>query len=304
MTKIILTTSLSLCLILLIFNIPLVSATPSKDHKPVVAVTNYPLLYFTERIGNDHVETVFPIPPKVDPAFWNPDPNGVLPFQSADVILLNGATYSKWLNKVTLPRRKLVNTSHAFKAKYITIQEITTHRHGPKGEHAHSGLAFTTWIDFQQAIQQAEVIYNALVKISSGSQQIFQTNFSNLKKDLLAMDQRLQKIVENNRSKPLLASHPIYDYFARRYDLNIQSVLWEPEEVPGTQQWAELERLLTDHPAKWMIWEGQPAAQTVHRLKSYGIDSLVFNPVGNVPAEGDFLSIMHQNLENLKKAFP
>ena len=295
---------LSLCLIFLVGNISLVQAASPTNGKPVVAVTNYPLLYFTERIGNGHVETIFPIPPHVDPAFWNPQPKGVLTFQSADVIFLNGATYSKWLDKVTLPRRKLVNTSQAFKAKYIPIQEITTHRHGPKGEHAHSGLAFTTWIDFQQAIQQAEAIYETLVNISPGSQQVFQTNFSKLKENLLALDQRLQKIVASNRTQPLLASHPIYDYFARRYGLNIRSVLWEPEEVPDNQQWAELERLLADHPAKWMIWEDEPTSQTVNRLQSLGIDSVVFNPAGNIPDKGDFLTVMHQNIENLKKVFP
>ncbi|MCZ6800439.1 MAG: metal ABC transporter substrate-binding protein [Nitrospirae bacterium] len=295
---------LSLCLIFLAGNISLVLADSPPKGKLVVAVANYPLLYFTERIGNGHVEIIFPIPPNIDPAFWNPQPKGVLAFQSADVIFLNGATYSKWLDKVTLPRRKLVNTSQAFKAKYLPIQELTTHRHGPQGEHAHSGLAFTTWIDFQQAIQQAKAVYDALVKISPESLQLFQTNFSKLKEDLLALDQRLQEIVESNRTQPLLASHPIYDYFARHYGLNIQSVLWEPEEVPDIQQWAELERLLADHPAKWMIWEDEPTSQTVSRLKSLGIGSVVFDPAANVPDKGDFLTVMHQNIENLKKVFP
>lgn len=299
----ILSRALSLCLIFLVGNTSLVQADSPLNEKPVVAVANYPLLYFTERIGNGHIETNFPIPPNVDPAFWNPQPKGVLAFQSADVIFLNGATYSKWLNKVTLPRRKLVNTSHAFKGKYIPIQEMTTHRHGPQGKHAHSGLAFTTWLDFQQAVQQAEAVYEALVKTFPESQQVFQANFSKLKEDLLSLDQKLQEIVKRNRTQPLLASHPIYDYFARRYGLNIRSVLWEPEEVPDTQQWAELERLLSDHPAKWMIWEGEPTSQTVSRLKSLGIDSVVFSPAGNVPDKGDFLTVMNQNIENIKKAF-
>ena len=113
----------------------------------------------------------------------------------------------------------------------------------------------------------------------------------------------LEQIVANNLAQPLVASHPIYDYLARRYDLHIRSVLWEPEEVPHTQQWAELERLLADHPAKWMIWEGEPTSQTINRLKSLGIGSMVFNPAANVPDKGDFLTAMHQNIENFKKGF-
>ena len=304
MRKAILRFSLPLCLFLVVVNFSLGLADTVKKHKPVVAVTNYPLLYFTERIGNDHVETIFPIPPNVDPAFWNPQPDGVLAYQSADVILLNGATYSKWLDKVTLPRRKLVDSSYAFKAKYIPIQERTTHRHGPQGKHAHAGLAFTTWIDFQQAIQQAEAVLKALVNLSPQYEKSFEKNFSDLKNDLLALDRRLEQIVANNRAQPLVVSHPIYDYFARRYGLNIRSVLWEPKEVPDTQQWAELERLLADHPANWMIWENEPTSKTANRLKSFGVNSVVFNPSGNIPDKGDFLTVMHQNIEILKKVFP
>jgi zinc transport system substrate-binding protein len=295
---------LSFSLFFLVLPFPIGAKGGSTPHAPTVAVTNYPLKYFAERIGGDHIEVIFPIPVDVDPAFWNPAPTGVLAFQAAAVILLNGATYSKWLDKVTLPRRKMVNTSQAFKDRYIKIRDVTTHRHGPQGKHAHAGLAFTTWIDFQQAIQQAEAIFKALVNLHPQYAQPFETNFSDLKNDLLALDRRLEHIVANNRAQPLVASHPIYDYFARRYGLNIRSVLWEPDDLPDAQQWLELETLLKQHPAKWMMWEGEPNAQSVARLQAMGVDSVVFDPTGNVPGKGDFLTVMRRNIESLKKAFP
>jgi zinc transport system substrate-binding protein len=294
---------LRLCLSLLMFTLPLSVAGALNSGKPTVAVTNYPLKYFAERIGGDHTEVIFPIPADVDPAFWNPDPTGVLAFQSADVILLNGASYSKWLDKVTLPRRKLVNTSQLFKDRYIQIQDVTTHRHGPQGKHAHAGLAFTTWIDFQQAIQQAEAVLKALVNLHPQYEKPFDTNFSDLKNDLLALDRRLEQIVANNRAQPLVASHPIYDYLARRYDLHIRSVLWEPNDVPSAQQWVELETILKDYPSTWMMWEGDPHPESVARLQLMGIKSAVFDPVENIPEHGDFLSNMRQNIENLKPVF-
>lgn len=294
---------LGFCLIILVLGLPLIAESSPQNTKPIVAVTNYPLQYFTERIVGDHIDVIFPIPSDVDPAFWNPEPTGVLAFQSADVILLNGASYSKWLDKVTLPRRKLVNTSQLFKNRYIQVQHVTTHRHGPQGKHAHAGLAFTTWIDFQQATQQAEAVLNAVVNLNPQYEKPFEANFLDLKNDLLALDRRLEQIVANNRGQPLVASHPIYDYFARRYDLNIQSVLWEPDDVPDARQWLELETLLKNHPAKWMIREGEPHSQSVEQLKSLGIDSVIFDPTGNMPESGDFLSIMDQNVESLKQAF-
>jgi zinc transport system substrate-binding protein len=286
-----------------IVSLPSIAQSASKRDKPTVAATNYPLKYFAERIVGDNVRVIFPIPPDIDPAFWIPEPEGVLGFQASDLILLNGAHYSKWLDKVSLPRRKVVNTSHTFRDKFITIQEFTTHRHGPQGEHAHAGVAFTTWLDFQQAIQQAEVILNAVIKLVPQFEKQFQTNFLSLKKDLEVLDRQLESIASTQSAKPFAASHPVYHYLARRYGLNIRSVLWEPSEIPTTTQLEELEKVLKNHPAKWMIWEGEPHPRSVALLQTLGVNSVVFDPAGNEPVKGDFLSVMQQNVENLKLAF-
>ena len=64
-----------------------------------------------------------------------------------------------------------------------------------------------------------------------------------------------------------------------------------------------LEKLHADHPAEWMIWERDPMAGVVERLEKIGLKSLIFDPCGNAPEEGDFLSIMTRNVENLRAAF-
>jgi zinc transport system substrate-binding protein len=46
----------------------------------------------------------------------------------------------------------------SMKEKYIPLKDVTTHSHGPEGEHVHTGLAFTTWLNFQMAIAQADAI--------------------------------------------------------------------------------------------------------------------------------------------------
>ena len=49
-----------------------------------------------------------------------------------------------------------------------------------------------------------------------------------------------------------------------------------------------------------MIWEGEPLQQSVARLSRMGIKSVVFDPCANRPPTGDFLSVMRQNLGNLR----
>ena len=123
-----------------------------------VYVVNYPLKYFAERIGGDDVKVTLPVPADVDPVYWTPGIADIGAYQQADLILLNGAGYAKWVSKVSLPRSKTVDTSRGFKDQYITVKETMTHSHGAEGEHAHEGLAFTTWLDLSLAAKQAEAI--------------------------------------------------------------------------------------------------------------------------------------------------
>ena len=271
--------------------------------KLTVYVVNYPLQFFAERIGGEHVNVVFPAPADVDPAYWMPDTPTIAAYQQADLILLNGAGYARWVNKATLPRFRMVITSAGFKEQYLETAEIPTHSHGSEGEHAHESLAFTTWIDFSFAAKQAKAIAEALSRKRNDLRHIFQKNYATLEKDLIALDITIKEVVSNNHARPLVVSHPVYDYFARRYGLNIRSVHWEPDDILTNEQMMELKSILKEHPAKWMIWEGEPVQASVDKLKTLGIDSLVFDPCGNVPKQGDFLTIMRQNVENLKPAF-
>lgn len=270
---------------------------------PTVYVVNYPLKYFTQRIAGNHVQVVFPAPPDEDPAFWKPDVETISAFQAADLIVINGATYAKWLEKTSLPKAKVVNTSAGFQDQYIEIKDSVTHSHGPAGEHAHTGTAFTTWLNFRFAAQQAKAIEAALSRLLPAQQATFAKQYASLEKDLMALDTSLEMLVDSQRTQPLVASHPVYQYFATRYGLNLQSVLWEPEVMPEDDQWNTLQALLAKHPAKWMIWEGEPMAGSVEKLQTLGVQSLVFDPCGNTPEQGDFLNVMQQNVVNLRQAF-
>jgi zinc transport system substrate-binding protein len=280
------------------------SAAGVPRDKPLVVVANYPLQYFAERLGGDAVEVKFPAPADEDPAFWQPDDNAIGLYQQASVILMNGANYSKWAEKVTLPASKVVDTSKAFAKDFIEIKAAATHSHGPGGEHSHAGTAFTTWIDFQQAIQQAQAVAEALKKDAPAAAAAIDANFAALKKDLEELDARTIALGRRIGGAPLMASHPVYHYWARRYQLNLQSVLWEPEVVPDDKALEELKNRLTNHAAKWMIWEGEPAGESVAKLQALGLSSVVFDPCGNVPESGDFLSVMRANVAALEKAFP
>lgn len=280
---------------------PNVSDNDEQGKTLQVAVVNYPLAYFAQRIGGDEVAIRFPAPADRDPAFWKPSPEEISQYQTADLILLNGAGYAGWVQGASLPDNKVVHTSKAYDDRLITtVSEV--HSHGPEGEHSHEGTASTTWLDTEQALLQAQAVRDALSKARPSGKDSFEANYTNLEKDLRETDERLKKALEPTLGEPILYSHPVYQYFDRSYKLGGQSMHWEPNEMPGEELWQELDQIQGHNPAKVMIWEAEPLEEIAKRLREKGIEPVVFEPLGNKPAQGDYLSVRKAGVERLEKA--
>jgi zinc transport system substrate-binding protein len=268
-----------------------------------VYVVNYPLYYFASRIGGDEIAVFFPVPKDVDPAEWLPEDSVIKAYQGADLIVLNGADYAKWTRFAVLPEAKIVDSAVHIRDRFIQEQALVIHSHGPDGAHTHGGIAFTLWLDPALAIEQARSISAALSAALPQRATLFQQRFMQLREDLLQLDAALSAAIGDNAGRPVLVSHPVYQYLEARYGLNALSFHWEPDEMPEPEDWQHLVQVLQAHPAKWMIWEDEPLPEVVLRLQAYGVASVVFNPTAQAPEEGDFLSAMLENAQNLKRIY-
>ncbi len=271
--------------------------------KPVIYVSNYPLQYFTERIGLPVIEVRYAPPPEVDPAYWKPSEEDVRAMQAADLIVLNGASYESWLKTVSLPPSKVIDTSATFEGRLIEIAGVTVHSHGPEGKHTHAGTAFTTWLDIGLAIEQARVIHAALAVRWPQHKELFDKQFAELEQWLRALDAAIVSAIGERHGRPVVFSHPVYQYLQRRYGINGRTVHWEPDAMPPEQEWAKFRALLRRHPAKWMIWEAQPIDPIAARLKRMGVRIAVYDPCARPPREGDFQSVMETNIAALRRVF-
>ncbi len=264
-----------------------------------VWAVSYPLAYFAERIGGEHVAVTFPAPAGVDPADWSPAPDVIARYQEADLILLNGAGYAGWVARASLPRAALVDTSEALRGRLLPRSEAVVHTHGPGGEHSHGEMAYTTWLDPNLAIAQARAVADAFARARPAHEAVFRAQMAALESDLHALDERLEAATSARRVVPVLFSHPVYGYLERRYGLNGRSLRWEPGVPPDEAEWRALSALLEEHPARLLVWEAEASPETLLRLASLEISSIVFAPTGNRPPSGDFLSAMHANADRL-----
>ena len=155
--------------------------------------------------------------------------------------------------------------------------------------------AFTAWLDPALAVLQAAAIRDALSAARPAAAADFDARFASLATDLDGLDEAFEQLFQALGDAPVVFSHPVYQYLEARYGINGISVHWEPDQAPDGHAWEHIEGHLETQPARWMVWEGEPLESTVDGLTERGISSVVFNPCGNRPDEGDYLTVMAAN---------
>jgi zinc transport system substrate-binding protein len=273
-----------------------------KSHRYQIYVTSYPLFYVAKRLVEDQADVLFPAPPNEDPAFWRPAREVVRRYQQADLILLNGAAFEKWVDTTSLPLNIQVDTSAPFKAEWIMFPEVITHSHGPHGAHSHGNIDFDTWLDPLLLIRQAEAAEAAFGRLSVRPEAELRQRGQQLRHDFETLDRQFRDLSQVLAHQPLLASHPVYGYLARRYHWDLHSVHWEPDEPVAATQWTAFDALRAQHPANLMLWEEEPLPEVRAELQRRGVRPVAFRTCGNRPAAGNYLQAMQQNLEALRAA--
>ena len=279
------------------------------DDRPVVYTTFYPTQYLTQRIGGDLIEVVNPVPGDADPIFWEPTREDLRAYQRADLIVLNGAGFEKWVESATLPEDRVVDTAGGFEDEFIVYEDAVTHSHGSVGEHSHEGLDGHTWLDPIHAKAQAEAIKGALAGRFPEHADAFEEGFRDLAADLDGLDARLRDYQAGYDGKPLFMSHPAYNYIGRRYGWNFQNLDLDPEEMPSDETFADIRRRMEHHPAAYILWEAEPAPEIAERFKKeLGLTSITFSPVEllsreEIDAGTDYLDVMRRNLDGIAVVF-
>lgn len=281
---------------------PAAGNTEHGEPAATIVTSNYPLYFATTRLleGIESApDVVFPTIDG-DPTYWTPAPEQVQLLQSAELIVLNGANAEPWLDLVSLDESRFFDTTAGLADRLIPLEDAVRHQHGPEGEHSHQGYAFTTWLDPGLLAGQARALADRLVQVVPAEEARLRQNLASLEADLSDLDNRLAAAFEPLRGRPVLFSHPVYQYLERRYGIDGRSLHWEPDKEPSTGDWIELQELRGEHPATLMIWEDEPLPATRDALEESGISVITFQPAANRPDGGDYLGVMEANRQRME----
>ena len=201
---------------------------PTPRSKPVIYTTFYPTEYFATQLVGDSMDVVCPLPDDADPIFWTPTRQQIAAFQEADLIIVNGAEFEKWVQAASLPESRVVDTAAGFEDAWVTYV-TATHSHGAGGEHTHEGIDGHTWVDPINAIAQATAIKDALIEHFPEHETRVRAMIGPLTFALRDLDSRLTALTPSLEGVQLMASHPAYNYLASRYGWDITNLDLDPE---------------------------------------------------------------------------
>lgn len=259
-----------------------------------VYAVNYPLQFFTETIAGTAVTAVFPAPVGENPAEWLPDIDTVIAYQQADLVVLNGSGYAKWLRRYSLPLATRVDTTAAISDRLLPLQG-KKHTHGPGGEHVHEVMAGGTWLDPQLAMAQAEAIHARLVKEVPSATTDFDAGLHELRKVLDDLDSRFAAAFSALKSRKLCFSTGDYAYLNAHYELEGSYVPLAEANV------AQAVRLLREANCEQLFTQSGTDTALTGSLAEAGIDWQVFDTGAAKPAAGNYVDVMEANLDRLRK---
>ena len=274
---------------------------PKRVGPPLVMTSFYPTMYFAERIAGDLAKVECPVPATADPIHWMPDRATIASYQNADLIVLNGAVFEKWVDKVSLPTNHVVKTADAFRDEWVRFEEAVTHNHGPTGEHNHEGIDGHTWLDPNLAKIQAMQIHARLLALLPEQKSSLDSNLSGLLADLDMLNRSFVQLSAKLKDRHVLASHPAYNYLQKRYAWNVTNLDLDPRSMPTDQVLDEIGKLLSKKPATILLWENAPTPEIAARFRDrLGLTSVVFSPCESFDdAATDYLGVMNGNIKRL-----
>jgi zinc transport system substrate-binding protein len=221
-----------------------------------VVTTFYPLTYFTENIGGEHVSVETLVPYNNEIHSWQPSPSDILSADEADVLIYNGAEADSWFEDDILPAIKKSDKLIIETTADIELQNLDEgSEHEEEGEeangdhdHDHGEFDPHTWISPYISKQQAEAIYKALIKEDPEHEADYTANWNELKSQFEQMDKDYQHYLDNKTKETIIITHAAFGYIADRYDFEQEGVIGlSADEQPSTSTIAALVDLMDDH---------------------------------------------------------
>ncbi|MBF0464511.1 MAG: zinc ABC transporter substrate-binding protein [Nitrospirae bacterium] len=282
--------TISMVLMLLLF--------PRIVHAEIkITASFYPLAFIAQSVAGSNAEVINMTPTGVEPHEFEPKLSTLKGVYSSRLFIYNGAGVDLWAEKLSVDLKK----------KGIETVNMTSHMTLLKVEGKSADPHF--WLDPVLVKKEVEVIRDALIKIDPAGRATYEKNAADISSKLNTLNSKFVTGLKTCKHKDIIVTHSAFQYMAARYGLNVFSILGlSTLEEASPKKLAELSNIVKEKKMKYVFYESLVSPKLAETLANEaGVKTLTLNPCegltdDDVKADRDYLSLMENNLKNLKTA--
>jgi len=295
--------------------------TPSQTNQSdmlTVYTTVYPLEYFAQRIGGEHIEAKTIYPPGADEHTYEPSQKDMIQLAEADLFIYVGLGLEGFVEKAkgTLENEDVhllgagehLHLEEVDEENHSVGEDVDEHDHEEE-DHNHGNVDPHVWIDPIYSKELAEAIKVELVELLPEYKDKLEENYQQLISELSTLDNKFTNLVENAKQKEILVSHSAYGYWEERYGIKQISISGMSTTSEPSQR--ELQKIISEAKGtnlKYVLFEQNYQSKLAEMVKQeIGAKSLTLHNLSvltkeDIDNQETYFSLMEKNLQTLEKA--
>ena len=279
----------------------------TNNDKVQIIATLFPQYDFARQIGKDKVEVTLLLPPGTETHTYDPSPKDIININESDLFVYTGDNMEPWAASISSSIENRVSVLDV--SKNIThIKEGHNHENEEHHEHEYDPHI---WLDISNAKQMVENILKELIRLDPQNASYYTQNAEVYKRKLDNLDDSFfDAISESKRNIVCFGDKFAYMYFLNRYNIDYISAYdsCSSNSEPSVSKILEIEKNIEKENIPVIFYESLSEGTVAKSIANdTGIKALVFSSVHTVSSDdiqngATYVSVMEQNLENLKTA--
>lgn len=283
-----------------------------------VVAAFYPLQYVAERVAGEHAEVTNLTQPGKEPHDLSLSVRQVSDVATAELVVFE-EHFQAAVDQVVEEDREGPSVDAAAVVDLIPpvehdheeehADEPAEEGHEEEGHEEHGDLDPHFWQDPLRMATLGDALAEELSEIDAAHAADYRANAATLRTDLEALDQEFATGLEGCERDTVVVSHDAFGYLAK-YGVHFEPIagLSDPSAEPNAATIAALHELIEHDGITTVFSETLVSPRAAEAIaRDLGIDTAVLDPLEGLTAAaekngGDYLTVMRQNLDALKKA--
>lgn len=288
----------------------------ASDDQISVYTTVYPLQYFSEQIGGEHVAVNSIYPPGTNEHTFDPTQKDMMNLADSDLFFYIGLGLEGFVDnaKKTLKNEDvtLVETTKNIDEEKFHVSTATKeeeghdHEHEEDGHH-HGNIDPHVWLSPVISQDLARSIKDALVQKDPTHKEDYEANYKKLVTKLQNLDASYKEMADQAPQKEFYVSHASFGYIAGTYGLKQVSVAGlNSQDEPTQKQLASIVSQAKKDKIQYILFEQNVSSKLATVIQNdIGAQQMTVNNLSvltkeDIAKDRDYFSIMEDNLKTFE----